>query len=190
MKSEAFERIKKRIPKETKEKVRRVSKMLENKEKMIFYEFTQYDQGDNWCFEGELAHRLYIEAVSKEEAYRKAESLGVYFDGVSKGIDSEKYGDRWLGESEEELKQGWLGELKQGWLSETQATRIAEIYGGSVYSEESLRSLPDCSHGVVFPNIEAYAQYMVDLYGFGKPAARIFYHDGRRAEIFSNNTLS
>ena len=40
-------------------------------------------------------HDVYIEAESSDEADKIAEANGIYFGGVSEGIDCECCGDRW-----------------------------------------------------------------------------------------------
>jgi hypothetical protein len=40
-------------------------------------------------------HYVIIEAESADEANHIAESVGIYFDGVEKGIDCPCCGDRW-----------------------------------------------------------------------------------------------
>lgn len=46
-------------------------------------------------FDEDMPIKMTIIADSKEEADTKAEALGVYFDGVEKGIDCDCCGDRW-----------------------------------------------------------------------------------------------
>lgn len=63
----------------------------------MFYTFRQNNSG------GHFTHRpsdgigkyVIIEADSDVEANRKAESIGLYFDGVSEGRDCSCCGDRW-----------------------------------------------------------------------------------------------
>jgi hypothetical protein len=42
-----------------------------------------------------ITHCLLIEASSVQQAYDRAIEIGLYFGGVSKGIDSNSCGDRW-----------------------------------------------------------------------------------------------
>ena len=60
--------------------------------KLKFYKFTQNNSGGSFSVDKNLCHRLFIQAFSYEEARDKAESLGVYFDGVG---DCSCCGDRW-----------------------------------------------------------------------------------------------
>ena len=43
-----------------------------------------------------VGHDVYIEAENAGEANKLAEENGIYFDGVSKGIDCSCCGDRWF----------------------------------------------------------------------------------------------
>ena len=61
----------------------------------MFYEFDQNNSG-GWFEENDkLCAILFIEAETQQEAVLKAENLGCYWNGVSKGIDCECCGDRW-----------------------------------------------------------------------------------------------
>lgn len=60
-----------------------------------FYEFSQNNSGGSFHVDGRLCHRVFIEANSQDEADEIAESIGIYFDGVEKGIDCSCCGDRW-----------------------------------------------------------------------------------------------
>lgn len=62
---------------------------------MKFYEFGQNNSGGSFVVDDKLCHRVVIEADNAEVANQKAESLGIYFDGVSSGSDCECCGDRW-----------------------------------------------------------------------------------------------
>ena len=71
--------------------------------KMKFYEFSQNNSGGYFDVDEKICHRLFIEAESEGEAIKKAEIIGVYFDGVDNGMDCECCGDRWYGCSEVEF---------------------------------------------------------------------------------------
>ncbi|WP_145691452.1 DUF7296 family protein [Bacillus licheniformis] len=62
---------------------------------MAFYEYTQNNSGGSFLTNDKLCHRIFIEANSYEEADTIAEGLGVYWNGVSEGIDCGCCGDRW-----------------------------------------------------------------------------------------------
>jgi hypothetical protein len=62
----------------------------------MFYTFYQNNSGGVFSFKQDaISHFVIIEAESDEEANKKAESLGIYFDGCSTGRDCECCGDRW-----------------------------------------------------------------------------------------------
>lgn len=58
----------------------------------MFYTFEQNDAGGDFLGGYES---VVIEADTAEEANERAERLGLYFNGVNKGIDCECCGDRW-----------------------------------------------------------------------------------------------
>ncbi|WP_144625075.1 DUF7296 family protein [Bacillus altitudinis] len=105
---------------------------------MTFYEYTQNNSGGHFEVNDKLCHRVFIEADNLDEADSIAESLGVYFNGVSDGIDCGCCGDRWYSGDEADLSES---------------------------------------------NIEEYAQFLADEYGWTSPDARIFYKDGTVTEI-------
>ena len=60
---------------------------------MKFYTYTQMNPGGQ--FDVSMPHYLIIEAESAEDADRRAEDAGAYFDGVDAEQDCECCGDRW-----------------------------------------------------------------------------------------------
>lgn len=60
---------------------------------MKFYEFPQSNAGGYW--NKILGYVVIIEAETPEKANKKAEEIGIYFDGVENGEDCECCGDRW-----------------------------------------------------------------------------------------------
>lgn len=123
---------------------------------MNWYNFTQNNSGGYFDVDDKVCHRLFIEAESFDDAIKKAEELGCYWDGVNKGIDCSCCGDRWsiMRDNnpiniEKYATEGWRGRIK-------------------------------------FRNIEEYAQFMANEYGWTVPDIRIYYHDGNVKEIFSN----
>lgn len=60
-----------------------------------WYQFNQNNSGGYFITNDKVCHRLLIEAETFTEAVEKAEDLGCYWDGVSKGIDCSCCGDRW-----------------------------------------------------------------------------------------------
>lgn len=63
----------------------------------MFYTFRQNNSGGVFDYDEERGISLYviIEARNGREANAKAESIGLYFDGVDEGIDCGCCGDRW-----------------------------------------------------------------------------------------------
>lgn len=122
----------------------------------MFYEYSQNNSGGSFVVNDEVCHRLFIEAESADEANRKAEQLGCYWDGVEKGRDCPCCGDRWY--------SAWDDDA-------IDLARMSDLY--------------EKYEGVKFANIEEYAQYLSDKYGWTTPDARIYYADGTVKEIFS-----
>ena len=58
-----------------------------------FYHYSQNNSGG--FFLKEFAHHVIIEAGNADAANARAEEIGLYFGGVSSGIDCECCGDRW-----------------------------------------------------------------------------------------------
>lgn len=70
-----------------------VEKVKDNKSK--FYTYSQNNSG-GWFENNEnVCEYVIIEAKSAEHANNIAESIGIYFDGCSDGIDCSCCGDRW-----------------------------------------------------------------------------------------------
>lgn len=61
----------------------------------MFYTYRQNNSGGFFKITKKIKHYVIIEADSAKEADEKAESIGLYFDGVKKGIDCPCCGDRW-----------------------------------------------------------------------------------------------
>ena len=61
----------------------------------MFYTYNQNNPGGEFEINENLKHFVIIEAGSAYEANAKAEELGIYFDGIEKGIDCSCCGDRW-----------------------------------------------------------------------------------------------
>ena len=63
----------------------------------MFYTYSQNNSGGvfHHDFDVGIAECVIIEAESLEAANRKAKSIGIYFNGCSKGLDCNCCGDRW-----------------------------------------------------------------------------------------------
>ena len=160
----------------------------------MFYEFRQNNSGGHFDVDENLCHRLYIEADTQSEAISKAEELGCYWDGVYKGIDCPCCGDRWDEDCDEINIEKYQTKGYKVWISGTNITRWNERYGRySVIESPSSQPLgyadrKICSGKISFKNIEEYAQYLANEYGWTSPDARIFYKNGNVKEIFSERT--
>ena len=61
----------------------------------MFFNYNQNNSGGSFVIDDDVAHYVIIEADTAEEANKKAEEIGIYFDGVDKGWDCYCCGDRW-----------------------------------------------------------------------------------------------
>ena len=61
----------------------------------MFYTYRQNNSFSTFDVNEDVTHYVIIEADSVEDANRRAEGVGIYFDGCSKGIDCPCCGDRW-----------------------------------------------------------------------------------------------
>jgi hypothetical protein len=68
---------------------------------MAFYTFDQNNTHGYFIKDEYLSEYVIIEANSADEANEKAVALGIYFDGIEKGVDCECCGDRWCATYEE-----------------------------------------------------------------------------------------
>lgn len=122
----------------------------------MWYQFNQNNSGGSFVTDEMVCHRVFIEANSAEEANKIAIDMGIYFDGVSGGLDCGCCGDRWY----EQFGDG---------------ISFPYDYGQDWKTKELL----------VFNNIEDYTQYLANKYGWTSPDARIYYADGKTVkEVF------
>lgn len=121
--------------------------------KKKYYEFNQNNSGGG--FEKSLPKELFIEADSMEDAIRKAFSLGVYFDGVSLGLDCECCGDRWHEPNE------LVFPYKYTSFPREEAKQIAEKYKGKAESKKNHWG----QYGVTFNDIKSYMKFIKDRHG-------------------------
>lgn len=68
---------------------------MERTIKTKFYTFSQNNSGGGWIKDNNLDQEVIIEAQNLDEAINKAMNLGIYFNGVEKGLDCDCCGDRW-----------------------------------------------------------------------------------------------
>lgn len=60
-----------------------------------YYHFSQNNSGGSFVFSDGISVHVIIEALSAEHANERAVECGLYFDGVSDGLDCCCCGDRW-----------------------------------------------------------------------------------------------
>lgn len=63
--------------------------------KSKFFGFNQNNSGGSFDVDENVCEYVIIEAKSVEQANNRAEEIGIYFDGCSKGLDCSCCGDRW-----------------------------------------------------------------------------------------------
>lgn len=82
----------------------------------MFYCYYQNNSGGSFVVNDRLAPYVIIEANSYDESTSIAERIGIYFDGVSKGIDCDCCGDRWYRTPEisdqPEISSAGVGEFR------------------------------------------------------------------------------
>lgn len=157
----------------------------------MFYLFKQNDMGGNYIVNDTICHKLIIESDNLLDAINKATSLGVYWNGVAKGIDRPGWGDRWSITLPMEIhidkyaKEGFvvdkLGWMAQEWSNYYSSKYIILEHPKNVSYVSSLKTF--ATGKLLFYTIEEYARYMANEYGQTNPAIRIFYKDGRVAEF-------
>ena len=69
----------------------------------MFYVFRQNNSGGSWDIDelNGIGKIVIVEADNEDSAVEEAEKIGLYFDGVKKGLDCECCGDRWDGYPDE-----------------------------------------------------------------------------------------
>lgn len=160
----------------------------------MFYEFDQNNSGGNFITNDRLCARVVIEADSSEDAMDKAEELGCYWDGVSKGMDCGCCGDRWYPAS---------GHMNiDAWKKEGYQVQVYDHIKGAVkvwnkkYGKYKVIKEPvwnkkygtkSYTGNISFETIEEYLQFVTDEYdGWTNPGTRLFYKNGKVKE-FRNN---
>lgn len=79
----------------------------------LWFEYHQNNSGGSFHTDEDVSIYVLIQAEGREDANRKAEEVGIYFDGVSNGLDCDCCGDRWC-EPWDELEKfsvySWSGD--------------------------------------------------------------------------------
>lgn len=152
----------------------------------MFYLFDQNNSGGVFQVDDRVCHRLFIEADSEEEAIGKAEDLGCYWGGVAKGIDCPCCGDRW-DESPDPIESSRLSSYD---VTDLTVAAWRRRYGRYTIVKPPYKKqgrFASLVYGAIsFRNVEEYAQYLANEYGWTSPDARIFYKNGTVTEIFSD----
>lgn len=152
----------------------------------MFYEFNQNNSGGVFHEDCKVCHRLFIEADNVTEAVSIAEELGCYWDGVDKGFDCPCCGDRWhIPYSCMEIPQ----EYEVGGYETKTIKQWQDKYGSYKIIKE-----PEYEKGffgnqvsgkISFKDIEEYAQFLANEYGWTTPDIRIYYKNGTVKEIYT-----
>lgn len=162
----------------------------------MFYEFDQNNSGGSFIVDDNVCHRLFIEATNEEEAIAKAEDLGCYWNGVANGIDCSCCGDRWTPYADEiNLLEFATSGYKVSAYGKDRDSAIIEW--NKRYGKFKIISAPSLENkiflsgvyvtgSICFADIEEYAQFLADEYGWTTPDARIYYANGKVAEIHSS----
>lgn len=61
----------------------------------LYYTYNQNNSGGSFVNNDRVCHYVIVQAVSPADADRRAENIGIYFDGVADGQDCSCCGDRW-----------------------------------------------------------------------------------------------
>jgi hypothetical protein len=84
-------------------KAARTLKMRRSTEKQqtYWYVFRQNNTGGRFHYDDNLGERVIIEAIDHKQANKRAEELGIYFNGCDEEIDCPCCGDRWYSQQTE-----------------------------------------------------------------------------------------
>ena len=160
----------------------------------MFYQFDQNNSYGRFDVNDKVCHRLFIEADNENEAIAKAEELGCYWHGVAEGIDCSCCGDRWrkscISQCDfHDKKFDCYTVSTYNGLGKSGEEKWQERYGCYEIIEspswKRTYSMLSYEGKVRFKDIEEYAQYLADKYGWTSPDVRIYYKDGMVKEIYS-----
>lgn len=152
-----------------------------------FYEFNQNNSGGYMDVDNNVAHRVFIEAESQEQAIAKFEPM---IENQSSSCPC--CGDRWSSYDPDEVELNRLSikgypvgvythykDYEKRFAKITEGLRFIEPPKiiKNTYAEEY--------KGVVaIDTIEQYARFLANQYGYSKPDAIIHYASGDKKEIF------
>lgn len=163
-----------------------------------WFEFSQNNSGGSFIINDKVCHRLFIEAESFSDAVEKAEDLGCYWNGVAEGRDCPCCGDRWDKwndnpiDIEKYKTEGFTVSIYDGIYRNTINEWEKKYRRYEVIKEpefETRCSIRSYVGKIRFNNIEEYAEYLANEYGWTTPDARIYYNDGNVKEIFSEKFM-
>lgn len=161
----------------------------------MFYNFDQNNSYGYFVVDEKVCHRLLIEADNEEEAVSKAEELGCYWNGVDNGVDCPCCGDRWSRyflepiDIEKYTEKGYPVSVYDNIYRDTVAewNRKYGKYECVVAPQfETTFSSRAYVGRIRFKDVEEYAQFLADEYGWTVPDARVYYKNGVVKEIFSS----
>lgn len=171
-----------------------MNKHERRKEFDMFYKFDQNNSYGRFDVNDKVCQGLFIEADNEGEAIEKAEELGCYWDGVEEGIDCPCCGDRWSKwcisqyDFHDKRFDCYTVSTYNG-LSKSGEERWQEKFGSYEVVEKPVWrksfGIPSYEGKIRFKDIEEYAQYLADEYGWTTPDVRIYYKDGSVKEIYS-----
>ncbi len=138
---------------------------------MPFYEFKQNNSFGKFTVNDKLCHMVIIESETILDAIKKAESIGIYFDGVKDGIDCGHCGDRWNEPSSAIEMNEIYGTYKESELEPMQKYDIETTEPENGYCD------------LIFHSLEGRFQHWADTYSLTTPAVRIYYLSGEVKEL-------
>ena len=156
----------------------------------MFYKFRQSNSGGMFVVDDKVCHILIIEADNVDEAINCAFELGVYFDGVSKGIDCPCCGDRWREPDVVDLENSKY--VNPG-LYINYYPKYEKIFD-ALYSDYNILKGPSVENAdksyasytayILCKDVRDYAQIEADNTDGTSPEVRVFYKNGTMEEFY------
>lgn len=162
------------------------------------YEFSQNNSGGGFEENDKICHTVVIQAGSAKEANKKAEELGVYFDGCDKGLDCSCCGDRWYEvynpiDLERINERGSSADVFKGSSYDDRGSEEVEAewdrkYRGYDILEEPKWQSVFYRGKIKFKDELEYLQFHANEYGrmFDK-LTRVYFKDGTVVELKAEN---
>jgi len=149
--------------------------------KTKFYEYTQNNSGGSFTEDEKLCHRVFIEDKNIDDANTKAENIGIYFNGLEDGLDCECCGDRWC--QPNEIKFPYTHGTFDLCEAKDKAKQYNLEYKKTVFRFLGKGKPNPNEYDLIFNNVESYAKYLANEFGFGGIDARIYYLKGEVIDI-------